>query len=86
MINIFYTPIFLRQYNKLPKSLQTEAKEKITLFKHDQKHPFLKTHKLKGKMRGYYSFYVNYQYRIVFEYDAKNIAALLFIGDHDVYK
>jgi mRNA interferase RelE/StbE len=86
MITIFYTPIFLRQYNKLPKSLQTEAKEKIALFKQDPRHPFLKTHKLKGRMRNYFSFYVNYNCRIVFVYDSKTTVALLAIGDHDVYK
>jgi addiction module RelE/StbE family toxin len=86
MITVYYTPGFIRQYDKLPESLKTEAKEKIELFKHNQRHTFLKTHKLKGNMSGYYSFSVNYQYRIVFEYDSKTTVALLAIGDHDVYK
>lgn len=86
MINIFYTPGFLRQYSKLPTSLKGEVQQKITLFKQDVNHPFLKTHKLKGKMRKCYSFYVNYKYRVIFMYDSKNIIALLDVGDHDVYK
>lgn len=86
MITIFYTPGFLRQYNKLPRLLQEEVQQKIGLFKKDPHHSFLKTHKLKGKMRRYWSFSVNYDYRIVFEYDSKNTIALLSVGNHDMYK
>lgn len=86
MISLFYTSCFLRQYNKLPESLQEEVHQKIELFREDPKHSFLKTHKLKGRMKGYFSFSVNYQYRVVFEYDTKNTVALLSVGDHDVYK
>ncbi len=85
MIHVVYTSGFLRQYDKLPERLKNEAKEKIGLFKENPRHPFLKTHKLKGRMRKYFSFYVSYEYRIVFEYDSKSRVALLWIGDHDVY-
>ena len=85
MINVVYTPIFVRQYKKLPEALQEEIKEKTSLFEEDPSHPFLKTHKLKGRLKGYSSFSVNYEYRIVFEWDDKETAALLRVGDHDVY-
>lgn len=86
MINVYYKPTFVRQYKKLPKALQDEVKEKIEIFKQDPKHPFLKTHKLSGRLEGVYSFSVNYAYRIVFEYVGKREAVLLAVGDHDVYK
>lgn len=86
MLEIVYTSSFVRQFKKLPKALQDEVEEKISIFAKDPSHPFLKKHKLKGSLRNYYSFSVNYAYRVVFEYDSKNTVALLAIGDHDVYK
>jgi addiction module RelE/StbE family toxin len=86
MTKLFYTPQFIRKYRKLPLALQEEAKEKISIFTKDQNHPFLKTHKLKGVLKGFWSFSVNYDYRIVFTYDTKNVIALLSIGNHDTYK
>lgn len=86
MIQIKYKPAFVRQYKKLPEALRQEAKEKIDLFSVDPNHSFLKTHKLKSRLKDRYSFFVNYQYRIVFEYETKNTIVLLAVGDHDVYK
>lgn len=85
MLRVVYTPYFLRRYNKLPRLLQAEVQEKIGLFKQDPRHPFLKTHKLKGDLRNYYSFSVNYACRIIFEYDSRNTVALLSVGGHDIY-
>ena len=85
MIAIMYTSHFLRQFNKLPPALQDEVETKILLFTHHPQDPLLRTHKLKGDLRGYWSFSVNYSYRIVFEYDSKNSVALLSVGDHSVY-
>lgn len=85
MIKIYYRPVFTRKYKKLPKALQEEVKEKISIFKEDQNNKFLKTHKLKGKFNGLWSFSVNYKYRIIFVYLDKNTIALLSVGDHDVY-
>lgn len=84
-MEVRFTPSFLRQLKKLPKALQQESVEKINLFKQDEKHPMLKTHKLKGRLKNRYSFSVNYQTRIVFKYIDKNTVVLLAVGDHDVY-
>lgn len=86
MLSIFYKPAFVRQYKKLPVLLQEEVKEKIALFRKTPKHPFLKVHKLKGKLKGFWSFSVNYEYRIVFQYESKTEAVLLVVGNHDIYK
>ena len=85
-MNVSYTPSFIKQYKKLPLDLQEEVKEKISLFKENPEHPFLKTHKLNGKLKDRFSFSVNYAYRIIFQYLSKDEAVLLCIGDHDVYK
>lgn len=85
-MNIFYTPSFVRQYKNLPADLKEEVKEKISAFQKNPKNPALKVHKLKGLLKGYWSFSVNYKFRIVFEYDDKKTAALLRVGDHDIYR
>lgn len=86
MLEIVHTPGFLREYKKLPIGLQEEVKEKIELFKKNPGNPMLKTHKLSGKLKGFFSFSVNYQWRIIFEWDSKKSAALLAVGDHDIYR
>ena len=86
-MEVAYKPSFLRQFKKLPKDLQSEAKEKITLFKEVSNHESLRVHALKGELRGYHSFSVNYKYRIVFEWERKGqVAVLMSIGDHSVYE
>lgn len=88
-MNIVYKPKFLRQFKKLPQALQDEAREKMTLFAENTNHPFLKTHKLRGPLKGFWSFSVNYKDRIVFQYEkleGQERIALLAIGDHRIYK
>ena len=84
-IEIMFKPEFIRLYNKLPHELQGEVKEKIELFREARNHALLKVHKLHGRMKGSHSFSVNYRYRIVFEYESKNCAILMNVGDHDMY-
>ena len=84
-MKILYKPTFVRQYKKLPNELQTEVKEKIALFQEDPNHTFLKTHKLKGKLTECFSFSVNYDYRVIFEYEGCS-AVLFSVGNHSVYK
>ncbi len=85
-MKIVYKAKFLRQLKKLPPLLQQEAKEKIQLFKENPEHPYLKAHKLKGKLKGFWSFSVNYKDRIIFQHEGKEKIALIAIGDHDVYQ
>lgn len=87
MLNFIYAPVFVKQFKKLEENLQKEVLEKIELFKNTKNHGLLKVHKLHGKFRGNYSFYVNYKIRIVFMWgNKKEEAILLTIGDHDIYK
>ncbi len=86
MIEIIYAPVFVRQLNKLNNDLKDEVLEKLGIFKDISNHKRLKVHKLKGRYNKCYSFSVNYNYRIVFEYETKNEINILAIGDHDIYK
>ena len=84
-MQVIYQNSFLRQLKKLPKDLQEETLEKISLFKKDPTNKQLKVHKLKGKFSGFSSFSVNYSYRIMFEIIDNNYHFLEF-GNHDMYK
>ena len=86
IIEIGYKPSFIRQFNKLPRGLQDEVVEKIELFKSPDSHQRLKVHKLKGRLRKFYGFSIDFQNRIVFEYASENEVALLAVGDHEIYK
>ncbi len=85
-ITIGYRPKFIKNYRRLQPELKAEAVKKIELFKNRENHNMLDVHKLHGKMKGRYSFSVNYRLRIVFEYENKDTVALLTVGDHDIYQ
>ena len=68
------------------RKLQEEIKEKIAVFGDRANHDALKVHKLHGRLAGRWAFSVNYRFRVVFAYEAKDVAALLTVGDHDVYQ
>ncbi|MEI6238695.1 MAG: hypothetical protein WCP15_04145 [bacterium] len=86
MIRVLYAPIFLRTLKKLEQDLIDETLEKIDLLKEEKNYASLKVHKLHGRFKKYFSFYVNYKIRIVFRYLDKSKIILIDIGDHDVYK
>ncbi len=85
-MKVAYTPRFLRLFKKLPLGLQDEVIEKIELFKNIDNHQRLEVHKLKGKLKKFYGFSVDYKNRIVFEYLSENEVALLAVGDHEIYR
>ncbi len=78
--------LFNRQYRKLPKSLKEKAKEREVLFREDPFHPLLNTHKLHGKDKEFWAFYIDYKNRIKFIFLEKDTVLFMEIGDHNIYK
>jgi len=86
-MDIAYTPAFVRRYKKLPRALKDEVKECIKLFCDPTHHESLRVHKLNGELKKFYSFSVNYKYRIIFEYSVDRTSAWFHdIDDHEVYE
>lgn len=85
MTEIFFTAKFVKQFGKLEIDLQEEVLEKIELFRKKENHQTLKVHKLRGYLKQYFSFSVNYKTRIVFK-KVKEDYYLMVVGDHDLYK
>lgn len=85
MLEIIYTPSFIKQISRLETDLYEETLEKIELLKNSANHKKLKIHKLKGPLAGRFSFSVNYKTRIIFGYLSKKEIILHAVGDHSVY-
>lgn len=85
-MKILYSSKFAKEYKKLPDDIKNIAEKKEAIFRNDPFNPKLKTHKLKGKFRNYYSFSITYSYRIVFRFLTKNKVLFVDCGDHSVYR
>lgn len=80
------SPIFEKHYPKLPRRIRDRAKEKERLFRDNPFHPSLKTHKLSGKEKEAWAFWIDYQYRIKFVFLTEDEVLFLDVGTHDIYK
>lgn len=81
-----YSALFLKQLRKLPTRIIQQAGEKEILLRENPFHPSLDTHKLHGKDRGAWAFWVNRSYRIKFVFLADGGVLFLEIGTHKIYK
>jgi mRNA-degrading endonuclease YafQ of YafQ-DinJ toxin-antitoxin module len=70
----------------LPARLVDEAERRERIFKSNTLDPSLRTHKLHGKDREYWAFWIDYKYRIKFAFLAEDAVLFLDIGTHDIYK
>jgi len=83
--NIYYSSSFkksVKKYSAQRKKIEKAIRKFIL-------NPFetsLKTHKLSGKLSGYYSFSVDYHLRILFEFLPEKSAGFIDIGTHEIYK
>jgi mRNA-degrading endonuclease YafQ of YafQ-DinJ toxin-antitoxin module len=80
------TPRFDRSFVKLPQPVQEIANSKDHWFRLNAFDPRLKTHPLKGKLKGLWSYSVNYDYRILFEFLSPSEVLYHDIGTHNVYR
>lgn len=80
------TPYFERKFEKLEKTIQKIAAKKILVFENNPFHPSLNTHKLKGYLNSFWSFYINKKYRVLFRFLNKGEVIYYDIDNHDIYK
>lgn len=80
------SPRFKRSYQKVPRHIQKDFDQKIETFADNPNHPFLKTHKLKGKLQECLAFRLKDGYRVLFEFSGPETVDLLDIGQHDIYR
>lgn len=79
------TSLFAKHYRRLPKQVKQEAQTKELVFRKNPFDPILKTHKLHGKDKEAYAFWVSYSYRIKFLFLNAETVLFLDVGTHDIY-
>lgn len=86
-MKIIYSLKFAREYKKLLKKVKIAAEQQEVIFRKNPFDPRLKTHKLNGRLSGFFSFSIGYKYRLIFEF-SKDSKTVYFhsIGDHDIYQ
>ena len=82
---IYYTTKFAKNFKKLPQNLKLKTEKKVNLFRQNPKDTSLKTHKLSGALGSFFSFSVNYSYRIIFAFESSKEVTFIDIGDHSIY-
>ena len=87
MTEITFSSSFKRAYKKkikVRKETDDLFWDTVKLFTSDPFHPSLKTHKLSGKLRGLWSYTVEYNLRVVFSFvDGSSKAIFVDLGTHD---
>lgn len=86
ILKVHSTSEFEKSYRKIPRHIQDLAEKKDKWFRNDAFDVRLHTHKLKGELEGYCSYYINRQYRILFRFINANEVVYYDIGTHDIYK
>lgn len=77
---------FVKNWSKLNSKTKSETVEKIDIFLQDPYLPTLKTHKLTGKLKDFWSFSISHHLRIMFRFAEKNTVEFIDIGGHEIYK
>lgn len=84
-MKILYSSKFKREYKSLSKELKLVAEEKEKIFRADPFDTRLNTHKLSGKLKGFWAFSIKYKFRIIFELAQKDEIWFHSVGDHSIY-
>lgn len=86
ILEIRTSKVFEKQYKKLSVPVKELAKQKEFVFRANPFDPRLETHKLHGKEKELWAFWINRSYRIKFAFLEKGSVLFLEIGTHDIYK
>lgn len=83
---IYLSKVFIKKYRRLPNKIKSKLEKLEKDFRTNPFDPKLKTHPLVGKLKGYYAFSIDYQYRIIFTFKNENEVWFHNIGTHQIYK
>lgn len=65
------------------KNREVRFRDRVAIFQKNPFDPRLKTHRLSGQLRGFWSFSIDYDVRVVFSFVEPNRALFVDIGSHE---
>lgn len=86
MTEIAFSSSFKRAFkNRIAgrKPMEKKFWKRVEIFKADPHDVRLRTHKLSGELQEFWSFSIEYDVRVVFQFAAQNRTVFLDIGSHD---
>ncbi|MBI2426608.1 MAG: type II toxin-antitoxin system mRNA interferase toxin, RelE/StbE family [Candidatus Kerfeldbacteria bacterium] len=83
---IVYSRHFARSMQKLPPELKVTVRKREAIFRNDCFDPRLRTHKLSGKLKDYWSFSLTHSHRVLFQFLGNERAEFIDVGDHSIYE
>ena len=84
--DIYYSSRFKKRLQKLPKYVQEKATDCEEVFRNNCFDRRLETHKLKGVYKNFWSFSINYSFRIVFRFIDDHSVLFIDVGTHRIYQ
>jgi addiction module RelE/StbE family toxin len=85
-MKVIYSAQFIKEYKRLDSKTKDKAEEKEKFFRENPFNVILKTHKLSGRLDGLWSFSVDHDCRIIFEFHSEKVIVFHAIGGHSIYK
>ncbi|PIS39192.1 MAG: type II toxin-antitoxin system mRNA interferase toxin, RelE/StbE family [Candidatus Nealsonbacteria bacterium CG08_land_8_20_14_0_20_38_20] len=86
MIKIYPTSRFKKSYKKLSLTIKKKTEKREKVFISNPFHASLKTHKLKGRLKNFWAYSVDENYRILFRFISKHKVIYFDIGTHKIYE
>ena len=84
-MRIEYSNRYLKAASRLSAKIIDLADKKETLFQEQPFHPSLHTHKLHGKEKEAWAFWIDYVYRIKFLFLDEGVVLFFGVGTHEIY-
>lgn len=76
----------MKSAHRLPQRIILQAEQKEKIFRENPFDPRLRTHKLSGREKEVWAFWITDSYRIKFIFLPNQEVLLLDIGTHEIYK
>ncbi len=83
---IYYSEHFKRALKKLPAELKPQIRTREKIFKKNCFDPRLKTHKLSGALKNFWSFSITHSHRVLFQFLGERRVGFIDVGDHSIYQ
>ena len=83
--SVYYSASFGELFRKLPREIQDDAVEAEKRFRDNPFHHSLRTHKLKGRLEGYWSISITRKHRIIFSPLDNGDILFVSVGTHSIY-